>query len=86
MPRETLPDKAARYLTSGRIVVTEATPSRIRATAEGDTGTYQLGWASYVRGGWYCRCPAFTPACVHLTALKLITRPATARTPVPAAA
>jgi hypothetical protein len=72
MARETTHAKALRYLIAGKLRVIRVTPDEITAVITGDTGTYRLGWHRRVRGGWYCMCPAYTPACCHLIALKVV--------------
>lgn len=72
MARESAAAKGRRYLTEGRLVVTEATPDKIRAVCRGEGATYLLGWRR--RGRWWCGCPART-ICSHLTALRLVTSP-----------
>ena len=67
--REPVVDKAARYLTEGRLLVIEVAVDRIAALCRGDTGLYSLGYAA---GDWACDCPARTRGCSHLRALRLV--------------
>lgn len=67
--RETVADKAARYLTENRLLILEITVDRIAALCRGDTGVYSLG---YTAGDWACDCPARTRGCSHLRALRLV--------------
>ena len=62
--------KAARYLTSGRVVVT-CGEGEIAATVRGDTGTWRLFREP---DRWRCTCPAWR-RCSHLEAVERVTRP-----------
>jgi len=70
--RENAAAKAVRYLGQGRIVIREVSPVHVSATARGDGAIHRLG---FNRGRWWCSCPAHTPACSHLRALRLVTAP-----------
>jgi len=77
MPRETVIDKARRYLASGALTVVSVDGDRITATIHADTGTWALGHHPRVAGGWWCGCPA-RRWCAHIIALALVTNPAAA--------
>lgn len=69
MPRENAYDKARRYLTEGRLTVHTVTDELIEASCRGDSAVvYRL---RHDPGGWHCTCPAVTPRCSHLRALRL---------------
>jgi hypothetical protein len=70
--RESVDQKARRYLAEGRLQVLEVGPAIVRATCRGDGAVYRLGWW---RGRWGCQCPAsgqFRASCAHLVALRLV--------------
>lgn len=68
--RESVHAKARRYITEGRLLITEVGQDRISALCRGDGAIYDLGY----RGTeWHCNCPAMTRRCSHLTALRLVT-------------
>ena len=69
MSRETVEAKAARYVCAGRLIVTEVAGGRMSATCRGGGELYRLG---FVRGQWFCSCPA-RGVCSHLLALQLVT-------------
>lgn len=71
MTRETVPDKAARYLAEGRLTVTWVRGDYVVATCEGDSGKYRLGHQP--GRGWHCDCPVRNDRCSHLIALELVT-------------
>lgn len=66
--KETLAEKARRYLTEGRLTIEFVDGERILASCRGTDDVYEVG---YRPGGWYCTCPSFT-GCSHLTALQLV--------------
>jgi hypothetical protein len=68
--RETVVEKAHRYLVAGRLIVTHVGDGRIRATCRGSGDLYELG---FERGVWSCSCPARSHSCSHLLALQLVT-------------
>lgn len=68
--RESAFAKARRYVTEGRLLVTEVTTRRISALCRGDGKIYALG---YTADGWRCDCPAVSRDCAHLRALRLVT-------------
>ena len=68
--RESAAVKAARYLSEGRVILTEVTPNRVDAVVRGDGTTYAAG---YRNGAWNCNCPAVSANCAHLRALRLTT-------------
>jgi uncharacterized Zn finger protein len=67
--RETVVEKAHRYLVAGRLIVTHVAEGQIRATCRGSGDLYELG---FERGVWSCSCPARSQ-CSHLVALGLVT-------------
>ncbi|MGH3056609.1 MAG: hypothetical protein ACRDPP_00035 [Gaiellaceae bacterium] len=73
MPREDRFAKAARLFSSGRLTVTHVGPERVEATVQGDSATYEVGYAS--GRGWFCTCPAWGRDCSHLIACVLVTVP-----------
>lgn len=66
-------EKAFRLLIDGRVLVRRLEPETglVVATAEGDTGTYDLGYDPQARQ-WRCTCPARKRPCSHLMALQLV--------------
>ena len=82
MSKETVVDKAHRYLVEGRVIVLVAAPGRVIATVRGDAEVHQV---AYERGGWRCSCPA-RGRCAHLLAVGLVTAPTTVRYGLPAEA
>jgi hypothetical protein len=71
--KESVSDKAVRYLVERRLTVTYAKETTVRAKCDGKTGTYVLGHNA--TRGWWCNCPARTE-CAHLVALKLLVQAA----------
>jgi hypothetical protein len=69
--RETIADKANRYLIQARVTVTYVQDDRIAATCRGDGQVYKLGHDP--RRSYFCSCPARNDQCCHLAALRLIT-------------
>jgi uncharacterized Zn finger protein len=70
--REKAQTKARRYLTEGRVIVTDAGPGHVRATVRGDGTVWTCG---FYAGAWRCSCPVTTDQCSHLHALRLVTAP-----------
>ena len=68
--RENAAAKAQRYLSEGRVVLTQVTPDRVDAMIRGDGAIHTAG---YRNGAWNCTCPARTANCSHLRALRLTT-------------
>lgn len=66
---EGAPTKGRRYLLEGRLRVRSVKSLYVDAVCRGDGETYRLGW---VHGDWFCTCPAKTPSCAHLRALRLV--------------
>jgi hypothetical protein len=58
--RESIPEKAARLLTDGRVYVRHRDEARIAAVVEGDTGRWVV--VCDPEGRWVCSCPAFRAA------------------------
>lgn len=71
MTREDATTKAARYLSSGRVVIRYAGPGHVDATVRGDGVIWPV---TYGRGGWHCPCPA-RGRCSHALAVGLCTAP-----------
>lgn len=70
MGREDAATKGRRYLTEGRLTVHTVTDDLIGASCRGDSAVvYRIVWDP---GGWSCTCPARTPWCSHVRALKLV--------------
>jgi uncharacterized Zn finger protein len=70
MSRETIAEKATRYIGEGRLCVTHVGPAGVRATCRGNTG-YTVTWTDET--GWRCNCPARKRACAHVVAARLVT-------------
>ena len=71
MSRETVAEKAKRYLCEGRLIVVGVDDDWVRATCRGSGEVYELGHAP--GRGWWCSCPAKTARCAHLVALQSVT-------------
>ncbi|MGH2843606.1 MAG: hypothetical protein ACRDKL_08485 [Solirubrobacteraceae bacterium] len=70
MSRETVADKAVRYLGEARLTVLRVDGDRVWASCHGDGEVYELG---HTPGrGWHCSCPARRDRCCHLSALRLV--------------
>jgi len=69
--RETLEQKARRYLGEARITIRLAGPERIRALVRGMGEFFTV---AFDRGGWTCSCPA-KRRCAHLEAQLVTVRP-----------
>lgn len=70
MSRETVTEKAVRYLLDGRLLVERVDDEAIVAICAGDSGVYEL--SRDAGGDWQCSCPALR-RCSHLAALELVT-------------
>ena len=70
--RETVRDKATRYLVEGRVILTIVEDRQVRARIRGEGAQYQAGW---IDGLWHCTCPARGDNCAHIVALKRCTAP-----------
>jgi hypothetical protein len=69
--RESIEQKATRYLTAGNLTITGMTGGQITARCISDTGqVYRLGYNP--AEGWWCSCAA-SRVCSHLLALKKVT-------------
>jgi hypothetical protein len=68
--KETIIDKAGRYLSDNRLLILEVAVDRIAALCRGDTGLYSLGSAG---AEWCCDCPARSRRFSHIEALQLVT-------------
>ena len=69
--RESIAEKAARYLAEGRLIVTRVDGDLVAAACRGDGEVYRLGHDP--GRGWHCSCPARGDRCCHLAALRLVT-------------
>ena len=67
--RESVEEKARRYLAEGRVVVELVSEDEICARCRGGGAIYKLGLEG---GEWFCSCPA-RGRCAHLLALQLVT-------------
>ena len=74
--RETVPEKAARLLSSGAVYVQRADGAKVAATVQGDHGRYVVVFDGE---RWACSCCARTRTCSHATAVELVATPARAR-------
>lgn len=74
MTRENVETKGRRYLTEGRLTITQVSPSvgYIAATCRGSAADYSLGFDPG-RREWRCTCEA-RGRCAHLVALQLVTK------------
>jgi hypothetical protein len=70
--RESLREKALRYIADGRLQVVWVDRERVEAHVRSDT-THTVG---YQRGGWRCDCEAhrYGQRCSHLAAVQLVCR------------
>lgn len=67
MARETITEKALRYIADGRLFVEHADGRTVTATCHGGA-VYRLGFNG---NEWTCDCPA-RRGCAHLAALQLV--------------
>lgn len=69
MTRESVQDKARRYLTEGRVRIRLCDLAAIEADVRGKS-VYHVR-----RNGrrWSCDCPAWQRACSHVQAVRLVT-------------
>jgi hypothetical protein len=80
--RETLEQRALRYIAERRLTVTWVDHERVEVRVRGTDAEHVVG---YERGGWTCTCEAarFSRRCTHLHAAQLVTvRPARATGPL----
>jgi uncharacterized Zn finger protein len=68
VPRETVQDKAKRYLTEGRVIVDRVADGVVRARVRGAGAVHHVG---YDHARWACDCPA-RGRCAHLLAVGLV--------------
>lgn len=68
--RETVQDKAVRYISQARLTVTAVSGDHVEATCRGDGQVYDLGHDT--GRGYHCSCEARTDRCAHLVALRLV--------------
>ena len=70
--RETVKEKAVRYLSESRVKVELVSQGRVVATCRSESGQYALDYDPK-RRRWSCSCPA-RKRCCHVTAAMLVTR------------
>lgn len=71
MSRETIEEKAARYLAAGRIKIVRAEGDSIDAMVWGDA--YKTYVVTHRTCGWRCTCVATVVRCSHVAAVALVT-------------
>lgn len=69
MTRESVEQKATRYLCEARLTVTRVDERAVAAVCRGAGAVYALGYSGPL--GWWCECPA-RGRCCHLTALQRV--------------
>jgi uncharacterized Zn finger protein len=69
--RETVPEKAARLLSSGAVYVQRADGVKVAATVQGDHGRYVVVFDGE---RWACSSTAWK-ACSHVAAVELVATP-----------
>lgn len=69
--RETVADKARRYLAEGRLTVTAIDGDFVAGVCRGSGAIHQVGHDP--GRGWHCSCASRTDRCAHLLALQLVT-------------
>jgi len=67
--RESVEDKARRYLCEARLTVTAVDGDTVTAVCRGSGEIYECGHDP--ARGWHCSCPA--RRCAHLLALQSVT-------------
>jgi len=71
MPRETLDEKAVRYVSTGRIKLVRVEGDNIDATVSGDASkTYVV---THRPSGWRCSCIATVLRCSHVAGVAMVT-------------
>jgi len=70
--RETATEKGRRYLSEGRVIVSDVRLNRVSAAVRGNGTVYQTGFSD---GEWHCSCPTPTDRCSHLYAVRKVTAP-----------
>lgn len=71
MTRESLDQKAARYLCEGRIRLVRVEGDHIDATVSGDAASLYV--VTHRPSGWRCSCVATVVRCSHVAAVALVT-------------
>jgi uncharacterized Zn finger protein len=78
--RESVEQKAARYLAEGRVLLERVDEAGVRALVAGDSATHEVvaTWGMYTsptfgEDGWSCSCPASISRCSHVVACELVT-------------
>jgi uncharacterized Zn finger protein len=69
--RETIEQKAARYLAAGRICLVRVEGDNIDATVSGDAARAYV--VTHRPSGWRCTCVATVVRCSHVAAVALVT-------------
>jgi hypothetical protein len=69
--RETVKEKAGRYLLAGRLEIELVSQGHVVASCRGGGGTYAITYDPRKRK-WSCSCPA-RRRCCHVTAAQLVT-------------
>lgn len=67
---ESIEEKAARYLTEGRVEITSVTSRRVHALVRGSQPDPYEVWFTGV--AWVCSCEAQTWRCSHVVAVQLV--------------
>jgi len=72
MPRESMEQKAARYLAESRVTLLRVEADALDATVQGGRGrpyvvTHRAG------PGWRCTCVAVSVRCSHMVAVSMVT-------------
>jgi uncharacterized Zn finger protein len=69
MPRETVDEKALRYIAERRVVILGKRRGAVFAEVQGSAASpYHV---RYVHGAWRCSCPS-SFRCCHITALEFV--------------
>ena len=69
--RETITEKAERYLHEKRLTIVAVTSDIVAARCRGQgDAVYVLGWQPGY--GWHCSCPARKYICCHISALQTV--------------
>lgn len=69
MTRETIEQKAARYVVAGRLMIDRVDEQGVRARVRGSGEVYDVVFAD---GAWSCSCPARVARCAHVAAAQLV--------------
>jgi len=69
MARESVDEKALRYIAEHRVLIRRVDGRDIDAEINGGTGRW---YVQRRRAGWRCDCPALR-RCAHLAAVRIVT-------------